>query len=125
MEEGVKQSQTLAAFHFSDNKVDEWTRFKIHMQLKEADADLYPEEQQNGDLEGSPSIVSMDISDGESIARNQASSLSIQMAHKSVGLRKNTKDALSKLDTGKHTAIDIQENVKNMVVANFSIMQFP
>ena len=67
----------------------------------------------------------MDISDGESIARNQASSLSVQLAHKPIGLRKNTKDQLSKLDNGKHTSIDIQENVKNMLAANYSIMQFP
>ena len=58
--DGVKQSQTLAGFHFDGNRVDEWTRFRINAIMLADDADLYPEEGQNADLEASVDVNSIE-----------------------------------------------------------------
>ena len=63
VEEGVLQSQTLAAFHFSDNKVEEWTRLQIFKMMTRDDPDLYPDAQENGG--DAMSNVSLDISEEE------------------------------------------------------------
>jgi len=39
VQEGVKESTSLAAFHFSDNRVDEWTRCKINKILLSVNTD--------------------------------------------------------------------------------------
>ena len=49
VKEGVLHSQTLAAFHFSENKVEEWTRLKIFKLMSRDDPDVYPDANDNED----------------------------------------------------------------------------
>lgn len=63
VKDGVLHSQTLAAFHFSDNSIEEWTRLKIFKIMTRDDPDCYPDANENGENDDAMSNVSIDISE--------------------------------------------------------------
>ena len=63
VKEGVLHSQTLAAFHFSDNSIEEWTRLKIFKIMTRDDPDCYPDAKEDGENDDAMSNVSIDISE--------------------------------------------------------------
>ena len=51
----------MAAFHFSDNKVEEWTRLQIFKMMTKDDPDLYPDAKEDDAM----SDISLSISEEE------------------------------------------------------------